>query len=325
MWRHTDLIKNMALFFDGIALLVPSYMLDRVEDNDPSLIAGLREHGLLEILDPESLVDAAATAALASQLGAVIDSGSLNHLAAAPSAFAELSMSRMGWSGDSAVAEALYAQLAERGLARATEDDVSIPMHPVVRNLILVLLSQILRGSALSHGVALSPVTDSPEVQRVLSETLGLAPMPSAGHVVALDLEVVGLDLASIGIEEMLEFRDDHGSAYREYARELRRAVRELSLLPAEERPAVLGDREAALRDAADGLRRTAKQRLVGGARVGGLALGLAGAAWTVSHGHDAIGGLLAAGSVLGGAATTGTAPVATAYSYLLDAHAAFG
>jgi hypothetical protein len=324
-WRHTDLMKNMILFFDGIALLVPDYMVDRVERSDPSLVAGLREHDLLQILDPASLVDASATAALATQLGEIIETGHLDHLAAEPMPFAELSMSRMGWSGDSALAEALYAQLAERGLARATEDGVSIPMHPLVRNLILVLLSQILRGTALSRGVALSPVTDSPEVQGILSDTLGLAPMPSAGHVVALDLQVVGIDLAPIGIDEALDFREEHGKSYRDYTRDLRRVTRELSLLPIEERPEVLRDREAALRDTADGLRKTVGQQLGTAARGSGLALGLAGAAWAVAHGHDAIGGLLAGGTALGGASTRGEAPVATAYSYLFDARATFG
>lgn len=325
VWRHTDLMKNMILFFDGIALLVPDYMVDRVESSDPPLIAELRERGLLQILDPASLVDASATAALAAQLAEVIDAGSLDHLGSQPSVFAELSMSRMGWSGDSAVAEALYNQLAERGLARATEDGVSIPMHPLVRNLILVLLSQILRGTSMSRGLVLSPVTDSPEVQRVLEETLGLAPMPSAGHVVAADLEVVGIDLAPIGIDEALDFREEHGEAYRRYARDLRRVTRELSLLPVDERSAVLRDREADLRDAAEGLRRTARERFGVGAHRVGLALGLACAAWAFIHGNDAIGAVLTGGSVLGGAVPVGDARVANAYSYLFDVRAAFG
>jgi hypothetical protein len=52
IWRDTDVMKNMILFFDGIALLVPAYMVDRVELADPALVAGLREHDLLRVLDP---------------------------------------------------------------------------------------------------------------------------------------------------------------------------------------------------------------------------------------------------------------------------------
>jgi hypothetical protein len=198
-------------------------------------------------------------------------------------------------------------------------------MHPLVRNLILVLLSQILRGTAMSRGLALSPITDSPGVQHVLSETLGLAPMPSSGHLAALDLEVVGVDLSSIGIDEALEFRDAHGAEYRKYARDLRSVTRELSLLAVEERAAVLSDRREELRDAARDLQQTAASRLATASRGIGLALGLAGAAWSVVHGHDAIGAILAGGSVLGSAVTYDAPPVATAYSYLFQARASFG
>ncbi|HJZ34829.1 MAG TPA: hypothetical protein VJ204_01045 [Solirubrobacterales bacterium] len=39
-------------------------MRDRPEEADPALIAGLRGHGLLTVLEPEEMVDTAATEAL---------------------------------------------------------------------------------------------------------------------------------------------------------------------------------------------------------------------------------------------------------------------
>jgi hypothetical protein len=39
--------------FDGTALLVSSYMKDRPRQVDPAITAGLEEHGLLKIIEPE--------------------------------------------------------------------------------------------------------------------------------------------------------------------------------------------------------------------------------------------------------------------------------
>jgi hypothetical protein len=77
MWRASDYIKNLLLFFDGVALLVPEYMLDRSYFIDPSLVEGLQQH----VLKSESLMDKQAAEALATQLGELLASGALDHLA----------------------------------------------------------------------------------------------------------------------------------------------------------------------------------------------------------------------------------------------------
>jgi hypothetical protein len=46
-------------FFDGIALLVPSYMNGKPEEVDPIMVQPLKKAGLLHILEPEILVDKA--------------------------------------------------------------------------------------------------------------------------------------------------------------------------------------------------------------------------------------------------------------------------
>src|SRR6267154_2544788 len=81
MWYHGDWVKTLILFFDGVALLVPAYMKDRPEEIDPSIIAGLKGHGLLQIIHPEKAVDKVATAKLAMALTDIIASGVLDHLA----------------------------------------------------------------------------------------------------------------------------------------------------------------------------------------------------------------------------------------------------
>jgi hypothetical protein len=51
MWHSGGWAKNLILFFDGIALLVPEYMRDRPFEIDPAIATGLHENGLLRILE----------------------------------------------------------------------------------------------------------------------------------------------------------------------------------------------------------------------------------------------------------------------------------
>src|SRR5712691_3750056 len=114
MWFDGGWIKNLVLFFDGIALLVPSYMKERPEETDPAIVAGLKQHGLLEIIEPEKALDKSATEKLATVLADVITSGVLDGLAKEKPAFHELSKSRLGYYGDEALAEIIFEELKQR-------------------------------------------------------------------------------------------------------------------------------------------------------------------------------------------------------------------
>jgi len=243
IWYSPDRVKSLLLFFDGIALLVPAYMKERPEQIDPIMASPLREQGLLHILEPETLVDKPATEQLASAMTNIITSGALDHLAREGTAFHELSYSRLGSYGDLGLARMILDELKARGLARESEDGVSIPMHPAVRYLILVLLSQVLRPKGTALGLDLSPATDRPRLIEALTEFLSLPSVPSAGHVVSLDLSTVGVDLSGVPMDEVLGFRAEHLEAHRQYARAVRRFVRELSLLPPQERDRALDER----------------------------------------------------------------------------------
>ena len=137
-------------------------------------MAGLREHGLLHVFEPETVVDAAATEKLATAMTDIITSGALDRLAMEGTEFAELSYSRLGGYGDRGLADMIHTELKNRGLARDTADGVSIPMHPMVRSLVLVLLAQILRPHGMRLGIELSPATDRPEIVDALKELLSL-------------------------------------------------------------------------------------------------------------------------------------------------------
>ena len=48
----------------------------------------------------------------------------------------------------------LIKELETKGLARPSEDGVSIPLHPTVRTTILVVLAQLSRRAGTKHGLA---------------------------------------------------------------------------------------------------------------------------------------------------------------------------
>lgn len=315
MWYSGDWVKSLILFFDGIGLLVPTYMKDRPEMADPAIVAGLREHGLLHVLEPEVVIDAAATAKLATAMTDIITSGALDRLAKEGSEFAELSYSRLGGYGDRVLADMIHEELKRRGLARDTRDGVSIPMHPMVRSLVLVLLAQILRPHGEHIGVELSPATDRSEIVDALKELLSLPETPSAGHVVAADLKLVGVDLGPVPIDEVLSFRRQHLDQHKAYVRSVRRFVRDLSVLGDRDRVAALAERQQELTEMANALADTASKAWK---QPASFALSVAGAAWTLTTG-DPLGAILSAGAALAGY-SSGTSPEVGAYSYLFQA-----
>jgi hypothetical protein len=315
--REIDAMKNLLLFFDGIAILLPRYMRGREIAADPVLAGPLLERGLLRILEPETFVDQQVTEALISAVTELVTAGAFDNLEHPEYGYAELSRSRMGWEADIELSEMIIEELISRDLARPSEDGVSIPLHPAVRTTFLVLLSQLARDAGRRAGLTLHPATASYGAIEDLIRVVSLHGSPSAGHVVALDQETVGLDLAAVPLDDILEFREEHGQAYRRYARDVRQQVTQLGLLEPEEREALLIDRREELADQADDLRRTARRWWR--TPLGSFALGAAGAAWLAAGPlHDPIGGLIALAAASSAAASS--QDTATAYSYILDA-----
>ena len=322
IWRSGDWIKSLLLFFDGVALLVPNYMTERPEFLDPSLATPLREQGLLKILEPESLVDKEATAALGDGLAELISSGAFDELAKEDTAFHELSYSRLGGYGDEAIAQSILRDLKKRGLARDTEDGVSIPMHPLVRSTILTFLAQILRQKGPSLGIDLCPATDQRRLVDSLVEVLSLPDAPSAGHVVSLDLATVGVDLRTEPLDDVLRFRDEYGAEFRKYARDIRNTTRELSLLSTRERETVMSDRLESITDEAELLGQVSRDWWKKPASCG---IAATGAVWSAATG-DLWGALIAGVGLVGAIGLTGGATAeAGAFSYLFKAQSRFG
>ena len=317
--REIDRIKNLLLFFDGICILLPRYMAGREVSADPYLAGPLEEMGLLKTLDPETFIDQPAAESLIAALTELITTGTFDRLGDYPShLYQELSTSRLGSSADPGLFGMITDEPIQRGLARPSEDGVSVPLHPVVRTTVLVLLSQLSRDAGRRAGMNLHPATTSRRTINELLRVLSLSASPSAGHLVALDLETVGVDLRSVPLSDILEFRASHGEAYRSYARNVREQVRILGLLEPQERESAIRDRQAEFKETAEDLKATALKKWRNPAAF--FTLSAAGAGWMVTHGHDPIGALLALLAAGFSLPSVNSAQAVTAYSYVFAA-----
>jgi hypothetical protein len=321
MWSDGEALKTLLLFFDGIALLVPRYMTERPEQHEPWMVGPLRKARLLHILEPETLVDKTATEELTTAIGGLLRSGAFDGLKKRGTAFQELSYSRLGGYGNHELAQGVLKELLRRKLARKSKDGVSIPLHPVVRGTVLVLLAQILRPKGPQLGMELSPTTDRPQLVDALSEVLSSGPPASAGRVVAFDLETVAPDLSAVPLDEVLSFRKAHHREFKEYARSVRQFVHEIGGLPAREREKAFRDRQEQIQDLASDLKRTSRKAW---RKPASFALTITGAAWKWQTG-DPIGALLAAAGAIGAAIGKDRAEVVNAYSYLFRAQRRYG
>lgn len=314
VWDQGDWIKNLILFFDGVALLVPQYLRDKPRDGDPAIVVGLEQHHLLHQLEPEKIVDATATEQLAAAMREIIESGKLDKLDT-KSEFHELSMSRLGYFGNESLARAIFDELKKRGLARETEDGKSIPMHAQVRSLVLVLLSQILRAYGPRIDAELCPVTDRPKVVHALAEMLAQKVLPSTGAVIAFDMATVSVDVGAVPMDELLSFRQENLKAYKRYTLSARRFAQELSKISDEERNDAFDLRQAELDDLASDIRRKARKAW---RKPAALTFSLTGAAVSLAAGHPLAAGLSLSSALLG--YTPASKPEMGAYSYLFSA-----
>jgi hypothetical protein len=314
IWYDTDRIKSMLLFYDGIGFLIPEYKQGEPEALDPVLAAPLREQNLLHYFVADEVIDEAAATELASAVGNLIEGGSLDLLMKEDTAFHSLSMSRLGFSGSRGLAEKLYERLKSMGLAKESEDGSSIPMHPTVRYLILVLLSQILRAPSAKKGIDLAPITDRHAIITSLTELLNIPNAPSAGKVIEFDLQSVSADLSAVPLDEVLDFRKQNIESHKLYMRSLRKFAREVSLLPELDQDSAIADRQAELDDYAADIKRISRKAWRKPATVG---LGLAGAAWAATG--DPLSALFALGGIAATEFGAGGENL-DAYSYMISA-----
>lgn len=314
--REGGWIKSLLLFFDQIAILLPDYMHGRHIVADPTLAEPLEDRGLLRILEPEWFVDDATTTQLVDVVESLVKGQAFEGLPEIER-FAELSMSRMGYGAIEDIANRVYVELERRGLASQTEDGVSIPMHPAIRSVYLVVMAQLAREAGARHELDLHPVTNAGGATAAFDSFLRLAPMPSRSQVVALDLEVVSIDLDDIPLDDVLHYRSENGDAHRRYMQNLRKFALDLSLQDEADRVRALANRRVELRDEARDLRRRALESFRSAKDIAGFGLGLTGAAWAIAAGNPLPAALAALGAGLKMAPSKASG---SAYSYLFKA-----
>ena len=142
VFEESDWVKSLLLFFDDIAILLPNYMHGRNTAADPTLAEPLEDRGLLRVLDPNDWVDQEVAGKLAETIIELLANSVFDDLPETEY-FAEMSQSRIGYGADVKLAKSVVVELQTKGLARPSEDGVSIPLHPDVRTTILVILAQL--------------------------------------------------------------------------------------------------------------------------------------------------------------------------------------
>ena len=260
-WEEGGWVKSLLLFFDKISILLPGYMYGRHHLAAPALAEPLEDLGLLEVLEPGHWINEEMTKALAEAVIGLLANGIFDDLCA-DVRFHELSQSRIGYGIDINLAEWVVSELQQKGLAKPSEDGVSIPLHPVVRTTILILLAQLSRSAGKKHNMNIHPATHDRSAVTNLIDTLSRDRMPSRDSVIAFDLEPVSFNLDSVPIDELLEFRHEHQAAHRAYMRDLRGFMAELADIDVrEDRAAMLLQRKQEISDMAHELHTVHSQR----------------------------------------------------------------
>lgn len=321
-WNESGWVKSLLLFFDEIAILLPDYMHGRHTAGDPSLVEPLEDRGILKVLEPSLWVTDEVASQLTTVIVELMTNGAFEDLDRGQY-FQELSQSRMGYGADIELAEMLVDELIAMDLARPSEDGVSVPLHPVVRTTILVLLAQLARAAGPARNMTIHPATSQPQAVHDLLRTLSLPDLPSAQRVVSLDLEPVALDLDLVPLDEVLAFRQERAEAHRAYVRDLQRFMSEVSAIEElPDREALLVERQQEISDAAHDLQRVTRQAFA--KNLASWSMGIAGATWSAGTG-DPIGvALTTAGVVLPHLVPSGDSTV-SAYSFLFATRRDFG
>jgi hypothetical protein len=336
VWSKGSWVKNLLLFFDGIALMLPTALRDAPFLADPALATGLNECGLLHVLESDSFIDTRACVELAKALQSIdwVAAGELSFQLATQTAFHDLflegfSGANIGWNRDFRVAGHIYDLLIERGAVSGPRffQGGPIAASKFTKVAVFTILAQVLRRRGREVGLDLQPTTDTPAVNTLFRQvySMGDSFLPhgfpaSAAQFATVDAEIVGFNVEAVPLDELLAFRTEHGLSYRRYMHDLRSFVHDLGNVGVEDEAIFAADRREAILDAASDLRkRTPKEWR----RYAQFGVGIVGATWRLSQGDGtgaALGMLTAGLSFIGGSGEG-----ASAFSYLFEAKDRFG
>lgn len=322
-------LKNILLFFDGVALLAPPKSIDKLTEDDRATVSILCESGLLHLLDPIQLMDGNAADRLMDFL--LVNSTSRHARATSDLEFLPW-VSRTLPDEDFDLpalqdwlirdklpdeildyAKTIWHELFVRGLAVDARSSHPSFLNPHVWATIERHLAYALRARGLVLGMDLQPATDNEAELKSTMQLLGRSMTQSPTHVVESGPHEVAPDLRSISLDEVLDFRVCHGKQYREYVDQLRLFMTQFSLRNDHERLADLATRRAELIDMAHALRRNS---LAYWRRpVARMQVAIVGRAWKASDDQEPSATVAFIGDAVG---TPGSADgIHSTYSYL--------
>jgi hypothetical protein len=340
VWSSSFPVRNLALLFDGIAILNPSYQKDRF-DATP-LGAELQRANLLEVFTPGDLYEDDVVAGLAEFLLDVATAPDAERLMVPDDPSAEdYVVTDVGRAGALATASddlrEVFAELHRARLIRNTNDPLRVRMHRDLRIAVLTRAADLLAARE-RRGVTLRPVTDltapagTEGVMNVAAAAKYWQSVTFADAAVA-DMTTIGIEeaaLAGTRLEDLKRYREEHHAAYDAYRMNLSDYVRQLASAPNETFVRHLRDtRGEALVGAADEVRQVNRARWKGTLRfaLSGLAVVLSPLAGLVLFGPaglleggavSAVGTALEAATLALEASDRPWSGAPTAYSYLV-------
>lgn len=276
-----DWTKSLLLFLTGLSPRSPAEF-DRLVNSDPILVQPLAESGLLINYEPDEVVS---------------DNSYLDPVTGQPSREAiELAQPYI---------DAIFA----RSRSASVEPQLTLD------SLITAIEADNVRKRITD--AAVQPVTDDELMAVLVASMLRSYRRASKARVVTSDLKTIGIDFSSVSLDEVLDFRERYGAAYRSYARDLKASTLGLSLVTSEDQRSALQERARGLEDAVEDLR-SLRRKSFGRSAIA-LAFGITGAAWILSQG-DPVGAVLAGGAAIAGASLGDALPAESAYSYIFRA-----
>lgn len=300
----------MLLFFDGIALALPSRAADWYINDDPYLAQPLIEQGLMRNFEPELWM----TELPAENLSDVQAMSEITQWDITSSSTGIIPPNLEDISGEAGFVQSLrpfldrYPAIIEQVLSGAHEPYL---VRPFVVGVTSKLLSQNIKD------VAVQPIIDDWNAAWFVASVIGSPVGESHPDVIVGDIARVGIDLTAVPLDEVVDFRRTHGSEYRAYSKEVRDFVLSLSLMAENDRIAAITERRADLIDRAEQLReigrRSFKRQSIS------VGIGFAGAAWTLAH-ADPWGAAFAAAATAAGISRPSLGSIGAAYTYVFQA-----
>ncbi|MCC6425616.1 MAG: hypothetical protein IT435_02225 [Phycisphaerales bacterium] len=313
-WGRFNWPKSMLLFFEKVAVLVPDAEQDSFERSDEAVIAGLREHDVLRVLRPTDLVDSNASNRIIKQ---VRDAANKIPDAADPDAPMLLYLEKLGNGPEAEQVKELANQLHEAGVAKPFVYGQSMIIRPGLGYLVLDAIAREASRTGQRLGLDLHP-SRCVGTQRDLFPVHRRIDMCPGATVVHTDLEEVGVDLGSVPIGEILDFKKQNADLLDRYRVGLREFSSRLAEAPFPDRDILLRERRESIRETQDQLKSAYRDWR----KLAAIGLGLGGVAWTVSTG-DLVGGGLALGAA-GIEMLPSSGPLPTRLTYLVKAAQTF-